>query len=64
MSRGSHDLREHKELKINNVEWHPRIVVFRLTLYHPRSRKYLKITEFVDKKDIDGEEEGVVVEDN
>ena len=64
VSRGSHDLRGHKELKINNVEWHPRIVVFQLTLYHPRSRKYLEITKLVDKKDIDGEEEGEVVEDN
>jgi len=37
VSRGSHDLRGHKELKINNVEWPPRIVVFWLTLYHPHS---------------------------
>jgi len=64
VSQGSHDLQGHKELKINNVEWHPRIVVFWLTLYHPRSRKYLEITEFVDKKDIDGEEEEETIEDN
>jgi len=62
VSQGSHDLQGHKELKINNVEWHPRIVVFQLTLYQPRSQKRLEITEFVDSKDLGGVGEEEVAE--
>jgi len=62
VSWGSHNLRGHKELKINNVEWHPRIVVFRLILYQPRSRKRLEIMEFVDSKDLGGVREEEVTE--
>ena len=36
---------------------HLKFAVFCLIPYHPHSRMYLKITEFVDKKDIDEEEE-------
>ena len=44
-----------------------KFAAFRLIPYHPRSRKYLEITEFVDQRDLEGietEEEGEGVEDN
>ena len=43
---------------------HLKFAVFCLISYYPHSRMYLKITEFVDKKDIDEkEEEEETVED-
>ena len=49
--------------EVNGTVLHLKFAAFQLIPYHPCSRKYLEITEFVDKKDIDGEEEEETVED-
>jgi len=49
--------------EVNGTVLHLKFAAFQLIPYHLCSRKYLEITEFVDKKDIDGEEEEETVED-
>ncbi|KXN88458.1 hypothetical protein AN958_07297 [Leucoagaricus sp. SymC.cos] len=43
--------------EINGAVSRLKFAAFRLIPYHPRSRKHLKITEFVDPKDLDGVED-------
>jgi len=53
--------------KVNGTVSRLKFAAFCLILYHPRSQKYLEITEFVDQRDLEGvetEEEGEIVEDN
>jgi len=53
--------------EVNGIVSRLKFAAFRLILYRPHSRKYLKITEFVDQRDLEGvetEKEGEVVEDN
>jgi len=53
--------------EINGTVSHLKFAAFCLIPYHPCSRKYLEITEFVDQRDLEGvetEEEGEVVGDN
>jgi len=53
--------------EVNGTVSRLKFAAFCLIPYHPRSQKYLEITEFVDQRDLEGvktEEEGEVVKDN
>ena len=49
--------------EVNGVVSHLKFAAFQLIPYHSCSWKYLEITEFVDKKDIDRKEKEETVED-
>jgi len=50
-------------VEVNRTVLYLKFAAFCLIPYHPCSRMHLKITEFVDKKDIDEEKEEETVED-
>jgi len=49
--------------KVNGAVSHLKFAAFQLIPYHSCSQKYLEITEFMDKKDIDRKEKEETVED-
>jgi len=50
-------------VEVNRTVLYLKFAVFHLIPYHPCSRMYLEIMEFVDKKDIDKKEEEETIED-
>jgi len=50
-------------VEVNRTVLHLKFAAFHLIPYHSCSRMYLEIMEFVDKKDIDKEEEEETIED-